>query len=1000
MDAAISDAIVKEGGYARFGKERFVGINRAKYDYEIPFEGFFETPETFDVTQSIKPLFFGVEYKDSGSPDFVKPEVTSDPTGDSDHDATLGSVAESIPFADDANPIFTHSETTEGIHEYALYGINWFSRPSMTSDTVSTDATVFDFDPIKSPLDAHAHYVQEEDPRVFTTQSEQSALQTRNLADPNADNYWTRVTFNWNHVHEIAYQSANKIEFFYRQDSPLVVKGVIESVIEVSGEDALLVSTKAYKEISSESNIEVSPSISAGDESKFVGSWLVVEGDNYLILDVTQGTNGPIFKVETSLEVVQSKDSLQPGLNSPLLSYKKPNPDTYILATENLLDENNWTKLDKTVNLVSFSNRQETIQEPGGDTVTYSIGGLEGNAIVIDDPSAQPVEGLYKVTFDSTVLSDHPQKNSEHVDWYQGVLRAPTNNGDLKVLKVLSIESQNPLVIWALDSDPSSSTEPNAIKTDATTSVDVNFHPGYRLYLEPEASNSFEKDNIIPANNDSMRKSLLAIRAIDDSDSNNVKRSQLSNPMTIIGLNIKEPQKPSSLIGPSYSNRPDVFGKASFTFDVETTQEPFSIAVYRGHEFGVLEAMYEEETIEDIYQALGALESNTDETQRFSDLVNVVFDADPAHQGEWKEYNGYRLPNPDLSGLLNGSEPIQEKEDKLRQAVVDSFIPVIEKPLIYEFLETGTTTSSDSPVISDKNGHLIDFGNSAFKPFPFARKFTSAVDSKPYLRFTDYNLDGASQNLYFYFAVEITRELKISEPSTILGPIRIVNSFPPEKPNLKSVTTLPGDSKLGIPANLRFAVNQYLPEENISGFRLYRTTSEVLSSSVELMDFVGEFTLSEPIDDLFGDLPYPPFNQDLFYRIVALREILNEQDELELVPSVPSEVINTIVVDEVNPPAPIISSSIGSTTSGPNQLHNVDLSWTEQCFEGKYRLYKLSESGQWEEIQTYNHSDSLTFNFALLEKEDASGNEIFHRFKVVTVNSSELESLNDKIHII
>lgn len=994
VDDQIASKMLKEGGYSRFDNNRFIALGRDNYDYEIPYGGFFESPIEFDVTNSVKPVFYGIEYKEQGANDYVKPEITANNSGYKDHDSNLTEVFEMIPIAESQNPLFTHIENNEGFHEYALYGINWFSRVSEISDPEVTDETSFDFDPIKAPLDASAHYIQVEDPRIFTSLNEQNELQARITNDSNADNYWTRVTFNWNHLHNIAYQGATKVEFFYREELPLSVKGMVETVTAINGEDAVFIQTKSYNEASSVNNKLIEPIIASVDESKFIGSLLNIEGENYEVLSITQGTNLPIIKVKLTSEtqtVVGAEGKLE-----PILTWNRPVTGSYFQLIENLSNEANWVKLTKEIDLIEFSTRTENITEPGGDVVNYNIGGIEGNAIVIEDPATEPVVGLYKITFDTVTLADHIQKSSEHVDWYQGIIRVPTNGGEMKGLKVLTIESQNPLIVWAIDTEPAS-LSPTAIYTNSTVSVEVNFHPGYRVYLEPEANKNFDKTHLIPSNNESKKTALLSIRSIDDSDSNNIITSKLTNPMTIFGLNIKVPQKPSEPMGALYSTRPNTFGKCSYTFDIETTVEPFSIAIYRTHEFALLEALYEDATIESIYADIELLETNDYQTQRYNDLANVILDDDPNHEGEWKEYDGYRFPNPDLIDLLDGNETIEQKTHKIKVAITKTFIPVSEQPIIHEFIETGTNTSNISPNIRDKNGNLLDTDDPDFNPFPYARKFTSSEDSKPYLRFTDYKLDGASQNYYFYFAVEITRELKISEPSQVLGPIRIINAFPAEAPYVKKVETVLANPAFETGPGVRFYMNPYLPEENIKAFRIYRTTNEILTASVQLMENAGTIEIGNELIDYFEDLTFPPFNQDIYYRIVALRQILNEQDELEYVPSKPSEVVKGQVVDNVNPPAPEISHTIDSTTTSPDKFLDIDLTWPETCYHGKYTLYKMSDMGQWQFVTSLNYDEALSFNYVELDKEDADGDTIYHRFKVVVENTGGLLSLEEEI---
>ncbi|MBR9860952.1 hypothetical protein GYB22_09430 [bacterium] len=810
--------------------------------------------------------------------------------------------------------------------------------------------------------------------------------------------FWTRVTFNWNHIHNIAYDDVKKIEFFYREQTPLVIRGKVKSVTDVANDNhQILLATESYNENSRAGNPSVDPSISVSDEGKFIGSILNVEGRGYEVLDITQDSPGPIFKLQLVAELNANIDENKSNSYKPILDWVKPKAGEYFMLTENLSNPSNWTQLNKSIDLVSFSSRTEIETDPDGNQVTLNIGGIEGDAIVIDDPGSNPIEGLYKVTFDSTVLSDHPDQTSDHIYWENGIARLETIGGAMKAVQVVKIEASNPITLWVYDGDYVDGSNNTDIKTHASNSIEVNFHPGYKVYLEPEPSNNLDKGTIIPSNGDSKKDVYLALRAVDDSPSP-TRYSELCSPVTFFGLYTKTPVKPNTPGGPAFSTRPDTFGKCTYTFNIEIGQTPpFSIAVYRSFDTALLNAIYAPETVEQILDDLDSLNPNTGTINRFNDLANVVLSTWPGWEGAWKKYDGYRFPEADLDGLLTGSETIPEKEAKLKAAIQKAFIPILEQPMIYDFMEIGTNTSSKAPKIRDRNGQLLNQGDPEFDPFPMVRKYTSPVNGKDYLRFTDYQLEGASQNLYFYYAVEVTRELRMSEPSGVLGPVRIINAFPAESPYIGKVETVLANQVLETSAGVRFKVNPYLPDENVKALRIYRTTDENLATSVRLMDEAGTITIENDILDDFSELSYPPFNQDIFYRVVALREILNERDELEYIPSKPSDVIKARVVDNINPEPPEINANIGSTSSSPDKLLNIDLSWSETCYQGKYYLYKMTDAGQWQLVDSFNYNDPLNYNYTELLKEDSNGDTIYHRFKVDVENTGGLLNLENDI---
>lgn len=117
-------------------------------------------------------------------------------------------------------------------------------------------------------------------------------------------------------------------------------------------------------------------------------------------------------------------------------------------------------------------------------------------------------------------------------------------------------------------------------------------------------------------------------------------------------------------------------------------------------------------------------------------------------------------------------------------------------------------------------------------------------------------------------------------------------------------------------------------------------------------------------------------------------------------PSKASEIKVAKVVDNINPPSPEITATIGSTLPTPPTLINVTLDWPETCYEGKYVLYKMSDSGFWQLVEQFYFNDNLTYQYSTLDKEDSDGDPIFHRFKVVAENVNGLLSLDEKVLII
>jgi hypothetical protein len=350
----------------------------------------------------------------------------------------------------------------------------------------------------------------------------------------------------------------------------------------------------------------------------------------------------------------------------------------------------------------------------------------------------------------------------------------------------------------------------------------------------------------------------------------------------------------------------------------------------------------------------------------------------------------------------------------LKKAILTAFLPLTEQPPIFSYIKAGTQTSGEKPKLRDNIGNLInpiENGVLVHDIFPMIRRFTKGNDTV--LRFTDYMLDGASKSLYFYLAVEISDKFKLSEPSLPVGPVLMVNAAPAEKPQIRKVLTVLQNPIVGTPTSVLFEVNAYLENENISKIEIYRALNEIDALSIRTMKKAATIDFGQPIIDDFTDLTFPPYGEKLHYRLVAIREVEDVVDvmlspQIETtpiptktiaIPSLPSDVSITSVVDAINPEPPLITiTPVPTTPSFPATLHNVTLSWPSTCYNGTYYLYKMTRTGNWQKIyQTKSYAPVTTVNLvdtdlqiADLLKQDEDNNTIYHRFRVQVENASGL----------
>jgi hypothetical protein len=694
---------------------------------------------------------------------------------------------------------------------------------------------------------------------------------------------------------------------------------------------------------------------------------------------------------------------------------------------------------------------RETVLMPNNSEEKVIVGGIFEKATIIefldkdelgnDIPNSRT--GVYEITFDSYQLADHI---NSLVDWYKGIIRImedsnflPTSidpdrtTPEMKLLQVWSIDtSGSTLKLIAYDSslNVDSNFQPieDYVPILSGNSIDVNFHPSYRIYLttDTNGTNNFEESSILPSIGEGSKQSFMGIRAIDLKELPNIS-SHITSPVILMAQEIVVPIPPGEPSGPEYATRPDFYGKSTYTFDVEvdTTdgRQPHMLVFYRANERKILDQLYAPATVADILNQLENLPEDDAAffADRWKDLVNVNLDGN----GLFKSYvpDGFAFPIPDntqysipeanlnlpLVFPFDGDVAPGQMIEIVKQAIDGAFLPLTEQPVIYKYLNEGKQTSGRKPNIRDLDGQVLLPEDPDFDPSPMAVKYLDGSDT--FVRFTDYTLDGAAKNFYFYYGIELTNQLKISGRSPIAGPVKLINTSPAEEPVIKKVNSQLFNASLEIPTAVKFEVNDYIKSEGIRVFDIYRTTNSSDSLSIRSMQLAKSVLVDEELVDDFSDVAFPLYGEPLFYRIVARREIFNEQSEAELIPSKPSNVVLTNVVDNVNPVAPEIVSENGTTTA--ELLENVVLKWNPTCYNGTYRLQKMNSSGNWVNIHEVKTNDELIqyppidpqtgtpdfLNYPetqSLNRLDDNDISIYHRFRVEVENSSGLFNLTDK----
>ncbi len=770
---------------------------------------------------------------------------------------------------------------------------------------------------------------------------------------------------------------------------------------------------------------DVSSEISNGAVVQ-VSASLIIDGD-YTVIGVTLTGGNTIVEVAETFTSVDYSFYLSFSKTVAILGLDSASRTITILG-------------DLTNEIIPLYRELEEYAD--GSEKWVSIGGVNEQATITEfedkDSNGDSIPGsrtgVYTILFDNYQL---PDSIHEDVEWYKGIVRISEDSSHLptplepdrtdpvkKMLQIWEIDrSGSTLKIIAADTtlqvDSSYSPIDGYVPIQTGANVQVNLHPSYRTYLLADTSsgNNFEADSILPVVGEGNRQTYMSVRAVDIKETPTLS-STITSPVVLLAQEISEPVAPEIPIGPTYATRPDFYGKSTYTFDVKVDtsngRKPFMLVFYRANERRILDQLYKPSTVETILSDLEELDEIDKGffTNRWNDLVNCNLDTN----GLFKEYvtGGYRFPNPDNDKYsiprMDMSEPVVkpfndgktpgELNSIVKDAIDGAFFPLTEQPVLYSQVDVGKQTSDKAPRLRDNDGQLLSPNDPEFAPNPMVVRYSEGQDT--YVRFTDYGLDGASKNFYFYFGIEMSNQLKVSDRSPIAGPILLVNSSPAEEPTIRKTETRLSNEILGIATAVTFEVNDYISSEGIKQIDIYRTIEASNSLSIRTMELVKSTPVAEELIDDFSDVSFPLYGEPLFYRIVALREIVNENNQVELIPSQPSNVVLTNIVDNVNPAPPHLSyTSDPPTTSTPITLNNVALSWEPTCYNGTYYLYVMTSSGNWQKIYEVKSND-LIISVDLLDtdlqdgsivKQDEDGNTIYKRFRVQVENSSGLLNL-------
>ena len=223
----------------------------------------------------------------------------------------------------------------------------------------------------------------------------------------------------------------------------------------------------------------------------------------------------------------------------------------------------------------------------------------------------------------------------------------------------------------------------------------INFHPGYRVYLRAQPG-VFDRNTVLPAAGERSKKTLLAVRSMDRV-ANPDNASSLSPPRCSARPRSARSQAGRLSAGPAFATRPDFHGKSTYTIDtpVDTTEggrptRSFSIVPATGRCSTRLSPSP---------RRCGAsmpICRRADDDQWFTTRWNELGQC--AAGCRWQLHEPWRL----WISRARQERPADrigersEKADKLRQAMRAPY-SAGERPVIYEHARSGYQTRRGSP---------------------------------------------------------------------------------------------------------------------------------------------------------------------------------------------------------------------------------------------------------------------------------------------------------------
>ena len=168
----------------------------------------------------------------------------------------------------------------------------------------------------------------------------------------------------------------------------------------------------------------------------------------------------------------------------------------------------------------------------------------------------------------------------------------------MEVFKIENIGTSNALIVYFTDKSFGAS---NNEEIQTGGAIQVNFYPGYRIYLYANAAVGISENTILPQTGTGVKYTCFGFRSVNNAKS---YYSRIAIPTVMFAQEVITPLVPQLPTGALYATRPDSFGKATYSITTQFDHTPHGILYYRSDDDAILNALYIPTSITTIKQEL------------------------------------------------------------------------------------------------------------------------------------------------------------------------------------------------------------------------------------------------------------------------------------------------------------------------------------------------------------------------------------------------------------